>query len=68
MTGSVFVEMVFAWPGLGHALVHAVFWRDIPMLQASALTLALLVVALNTAVDLAGLAIDPRPRLTRVAA
>lgn len=61
--GVVVVESLFAWPGLGHALVHAVFWRDIPMLQASALTLALLVVALNTAVDLAGLAIDPRPRL-----
>ena len=60
--GVVIVETLFAWPGLGHALVHAVFWRDVPALQATALALALLVVAINTAVDLATLALDPRPR------
>lgn len=66
--GVLVVESLFAWPGLGHALVHAVFWRDIPVLQATALVLALLVVAINTAVDLVGLALDPRPRRIRVAA
>jgi peptide/nickel transport system permease protein len=60
--GVVVVESLFAWPGLGHALVHAIFWRDIPMIQATALALALLVVALNTLVDLTAVAIDPRPR------
>jgi peptide/nickel transport system permease protein len=60
--GVVIVESLFAWPGLGHALVHAIFWRDLPMIQATALALALLVVALNTAVDLGALALDPRPR------
>ena len=60
--GVVVVESLFAWPGLGHALVHAVFWRDVPALQATALALALLVVAVNTVVDLATLALDPRPR------
>lgn len=60
--GVVVVESLFAWPGLGHALVHAIFWRDLPMIQATALALALLVVALNTLVDLGTLALDPRPR------
>lgn len=60
--GVVVVESLFAWPGLGHALVHAIFWRDIPMIQATALALALLVVAMNTVVDLGSLALDPRPR------
>lgn len=60
--GVVVVEVLFAWPGLGHALVHAVFWRDIPMIQGTAISLALLVVALNTVVDLGALALDPRPR------
>lgn len=60
--GVVVVESLFAWPGLGHALVHSIFWRDLPMLQATALALALLVVALNTLVDLGTLALDPRPR------
>ncbi len=62
--GVVVVESLFAWPGLGHALVHAIFWRDIPMIQATALALALLVVVLNTLVDLTAVAIDPRPRRT----
>jgi peptide/nickel transport system permease protein len=61
--GVVVVESLFAWPGLGHALVHAIFWRDIPMIQAAALALALLVVAMNTIADLATAAVDPRPRL-----
>jgi peptide/nickel transport system permease protein len=66
--GVVVVESLFAWPGLGHALVHAVFWRDVPSLQATALALALLVVAINTLVDLASLALDPRPRGGQVVA
>jgi peptide/nickel transport system permease protein len=60
--GVVVVESLFAWPGLGHALVHAIFWRDIPMIQAAALALALIVVAMNTVVDFATVAVDPRPR------
>lgn len=60
--GVVVVESLFAWPGLGHALVHAVFWRDVPVLQATALVLALLVVAVNTVVDLLVAWLDPRPR------
>jgi peptide/nickel transport system permease protein len=60
--GVVVVESLFAWQGLGHAMVHAVFWRDVPVLQATALVLALLVVAVNTVVDLVVLWLDPRPR------
>lgn len=60
--GVVVVESLFAWQGLGHALVHAVFWRDVPVLQATALVLALLIVTVNTVVDLVGLWLDPRPR------
>jgi peptide/nickel transport system permease protein len=62
--GVVVVESLFAWPGIGHALVHAVIARDIPMLQGTALTMGLLFVALNAAVDLACMAIDPRTRST----
>lgn len=60
--GVVVVESLFAWQGLGHALVHAVFWRDVPVLQATALVLALLIVLVNTAVDVLVLWLDPRPR------
>ena len=60
--GVVIVETVFAWPGIGHALVHAIFQRDIAMVQGTALTLGLIYVALNLCVDLACRGIDPRRR------
>lgn len=60
--GVVIVESVFAWPGIGHALVHAIFDRDIPMVQGTALTLGLLYVGLSLAVDLLCRAVDPRTR------
>ena len=61
--GAVVVETLFAWPGIGHALVHAVFGRDIPMIQGSALCMGLLFVVFNLLVDAACLALDPRQRM-----
>jgi len=58
--GVVIVETVFAWPGIGHALVHAIFGRDIAMVQGTALTLGLIYVALNLLIDIACRLIDPR--------
>lgn len=60
--GAVVVESLFAWPGIGHALVHAVFGRDVPMLQGAALCMGLLFVVFNLLVDAACLALDPRQR------
>lgn len=58
--GMVVVETLFAWPGIGHALVHAVIARDVPMVQGTALTMALLFVLLSGAIDLLLHALDPR--------
>ena len=58
--GVVVVESLFAWPGIGHALVHAVVARDIPMVQGTALVMGLTFVALNALVDLACHVLDPR--------
>lgn len=66
--GVVVVESLFSWQGLGHALVHAVFWRDVPVLQATGLVLAFLIVGINTVVDLVVLRLDPRPRRLEAAA
>jgi peptide/nickel transport system permease protein len=62
MGGSILVETVFAWPGTGFLLNTAIFERDIPVLQATILVLAMFFVALNLAVDLLQTAIDPRMR------
>ncbi|MGE8047117.1 ABC transporter permease [Pseudomonas monteilii] len=58
--GVVVVETLFAWPGIGHGLVHAIFHRDLPMVQGTALAMGLLFVLLNTCVDMANHLIDPR--------
>ena len=63
--GVVVVETLFAWPGIGHALVHAIFGRDVPMIQGTALAMGLLFVVFNALVDLACQAIDPRRRAAR---
>ena len=53
-------EAIFGWPGIGHALVHAIFSRDVPMVQGTALVLGLGFVLVNAAIDLAVRRIDPR--------
>lgn len=58
--GIIMVESLFAWPGIGHGLSHAVFSRDIPMLQGTALVMGVLFVAVNTLVDIATYTLDPR--------
>jgi len=60
--GVLVVETLFAWPGIGHALTHAVMDRDVPMIQGATLALAMLFVVFNVFVDLAIVAIDPRLR------
>jgi peptide/nickel transport system permease protein len=60
--GVVVVETLFAWPGIGHGLVHAIVQRDLPMVQGAALAMGLMFVVLNTCVDLANHLIDPRRR------
>lgn len=58
--GVVVVETIFGWPGIGHALIHAVFHRDVPMVQGTALVMGLAFVVINAIVDLIARSIDPR--------
>lgn len=58
--GLVVVETLFAWPGIGHSMVHAVVARDIPMIQGTAMAMAFMFVTLNTLLDLLYRRIDPR--------
>lgn len=63
--GVVVVESLFAYPGIGHALVHAVIARDVPMVQGAALVMGLMFVLLNLGVDLLCRLLDPRLGATR---
>ena len=58
--GVVIVESLFAWPGSGHALVHAVIARDVPMIQGTALMMGGIFVLLNMLVDMLNRWLDPR--------
>lgn len=58
--GVVVVESFFAWPGIGHALIHALIARDVPMVQGTALCMGLMFVLLSALVDGLCWLLDPR--------
>ncbi|MFP5375613.1 MAG: ABC transporter permease [Acidimicrobiia bacterium] len=58
--GSVFVESVFSYPGMGTLILRAVDARDYPVLEASFLVLAVVVLVVNFALDLLYTRLDPR--------
>jgi len=61
-SGAVFVEAVFAWPGVGRVLVEAVQARDYPVVMAATTVSAVLVVAGNMLADALAAWLDPRIR------
>jgi peptide/nickel transport system permease protein len=62
VAGSIFVEAVFAWPGMGHMMVNAIAARDYPLVMGAAAVYAALVIAANLAGDLVLPLVDPRRR------
>ena len=60
--GTVLVERIFSYEGIGNMAIDAVINRDFPLIQGLVLTFALLFIALNLAVDLAVTLLDPRLR------
>jgi peptide/nickel transport system permease protein len=60
---NVLVEKVFAWPGIGSYAVEALIASDFAPVQGFVLTMAVLYVALNLAIDILYGVIDPRVRL-----
>lgn len=63
VTGSVFVEAVFAWPGLGSLAAASVGSRDYPLLMGASLLVAALVIGGGFLTDVAYALMDPRVRL-----
>jgi len=62
ITGTVILETVFAWPGVGRLLVTAVSGRDFPVVQGITIMVALVVLMINLLVDIAYAYVDPRIR------
>ena len=61
-SGTVFVEAIFAWPGVGQVLVQAVQGRDYPVVMAAATVSAVLVVLGNLLAEMLVGLVDPRTR------
>lgn len=62
LSGSIVVETVFAWPGLGTLALAAILSRDIPLVQGITLFVAVIFVVVNLIIDLAYAYVDPRIR------
>ena len=60
--GSVAVETVFAWPGVGRLLYEAVIARDYPLAQGIIVITGVLIIVLNIVTDLVYVWLDPRIR------
>jgi peptide/nickel transport system permease protein len=67
IAGTVLVESVFSWPGIGSLLVVSVASRDLAVVQCILLLVAAAMIATNLAVDLLYGMLDPRLRDTRSA-
>jgi peptide/nickel transport system permease protein len=64
LSGSIIIETVFAWPGLGSLLISAISARDYPLVIGTILTYTLIFVLINFVIDVIYPLVDPRIRLT----
>jgi peptide/nickel transport system permease protein len=62
VSGATILETIFGYPGVGYTLTHAIYNRDYPLIQDSALVLAVIMVLLSLIVDLTYVVLDPRVR------
>jgi peptide/nickel transport system permease protein len=63
LAGSVIVETIFAWPGVGYLTTQAIVNRDLPVVTAAVLVIGVQVLLLNIIVDIYSAAVDPQIRL-----
>jgi len=65
ITGTLFIEIVFSYPGLGYLTYEALLFRDYAIIQGVLLLVATLVLAANFLVDLSYAKLDPRVSYAR---
>lgn len=62
LNGAVVIETLFGWPGVGILLIQAIEQRDLPLVEASVVVIAIMIVTMNLLVDIAYTILDPRVR------
>jgi peptide/nickel transport system permease protein len=63
LAGTLVIETIFAWPGLGLLVYDAISNRDYPIILAVVMLSAALVIAFNVVADIVAALLDPRIRL-----
>ncbi|HCC93975.1 MAG TPA: ABC transporter permease, partial [Flavobacteriaceae bacterium] len=63
LAGSVFVEFVFGWNGLGKEIVNALNTLDLPIVMGAVLVIAVMFIVINILVDILYGILDPRVRI-----
>jgi peptide/nickel transport system permease protein len=63
LSGTLLVEVIFSWPGMGRLLIQAINTRDYPLVQALVIIFALIYAGINLLIDLSYPLIDPRIRI-----
>ena len=64
LNGAVVIETLFGWPGVGVLLIEAIEKRDLPLIEASVIAIAVMIVTVNLLIDLTYTLLDPRVRYT----
>lgn len=62
VSGTVVIESIFAWPGLGRLVLSSIYGKDIPVVMAGLILIALFYVTINFLVDIVYVVLDPRIR------
>lgn len=62
LNGSVIVETIFSWPGIGNLIVSSILSKDYPMIQGCVLFIAVIFVLINFAVDVSYAFLNPKIR------
>jgi peptide/nickel transport system permease protein len=60
ISGVAVIEVVFSYPGLGKLMVDSIFYRDLPLIQATAMIFCAVYVLCNTLADLSAAVLNPR--------
>jgi peptide/nickel transport system permease protein len=64
LAGSIFVEYIFGWNGLGKEIVDALNKFDTPVVMGAVITIAFIFIIINIVVDLIYVYLDPRIKTT----
>ncbi|MEM2704001.1 MAG: ABC transporter permease, partial [Candidatus Bathyarchaeia archaeon] len=64
LTGTIFIEIVFNYPGLGHLLINSINARDYPVAQGIFILITIITILANIVADVLYAILDPRVKLT----